>query len=238
MKTLFIISIQLSLVLLSYCTSPKEHKSNNNLRHPSIQCNDFIDDIAIEIETKSKEYYKAKQLKNVKITGFIDSLGQKQGYWIIENDTICMSGNFINNKKQAFWRQYNKVNNYSKTVHYKNDTLNGLAQKFINDTILLVQGNYYRGYKHGFWKTFSQNQVIVAQGKYNLGYKMDWWQFYDIEGKLMLEANYINNEINGLVRRYNKGYIAEEGIENQGAKKGVWKYYNETGTLKSIQEYE
>ena len=184
-------------------------------------------------------YLKIKDSKeNIIFQGYAYN-GYKNGWWEVshKNKLMCC-GNYISNKKSGLWSYYKLAEETQKFVHFKNDTLEGLAQEYSADSALLSQGNYVRGLKSDYWKYFYTNGKIKEQGSFYDGYKSGWWQSFEPNGNLLEEASYSRNEISGYTKQYFNGVIFEEGKLFNGRRRGSWKLYDDTGKLKRIFEHE
>ena len=164
--------------------------------------------------------------------------GKKNGWWeVLQNKTLICCGNYISNRRYGFWRYFKLAGESQKFVNFKNDTLDGLAQEFSADSILLSEGNYVRGLKSDYWKYFYNSGNIRVQGYFYDGFKSGWWQSFESNGNLFEEASYSRNEISGYMKKYLKGIIFEEGKFFDGKRRGMWKTYDGMGKLNSIHEY-
>jgi len=165
--------------------------------------------------------------------------GKKDGWWEVSNNkTLLCCGNYILNKKNGYWRYFKLTGETQKIVNFKNDTIEGLAQEYTVDSILLAEGYYVSGLKSDFWKFFYNNGNIKEQGYFYDGYKSEWWQSFEANGNLNVEASYSRNEISGYMKKYSQGILSEEGKLYNGIRKGMWKSYDETGKLKRLVEHE
>jgi antitoxin component YwqK of YwqJK toxin-antitoxin module len=214
------------------------------------------------IEIKPGEYFN-QVVGNYRVDAIIDSLnpikvylkikdslegniyqgytldGKKNGWWeVLNSNKIMCCGNYDLNKKFGYWRFFHLIDESQKFVNFKNDTLEGLAQEYSVDSILLTEGYYVGGVKSDYWKFFYCNGNIKEQGYFHDGYKSGWWQSFERNGHLIEEASYSRNEISGYMKKYFHGIISEEGKIYNGIKRGTWKFYDEEGKLKRLEEHE
>lgn len=183
-------------------------------------------------------YWKIKDSRENKIYQGHALDGKKTGWWeMLYNKTLICCGNYIANKKSGFWRYYPIGGESHKLVNFKNDTLDGLAQEYSADSILLSEGKYLNGLKSDYWKFFYNNGKIKEKGYFYDSYKSGWWQSFESNGNLIEEASYSRNEISGYVKKYLNGVLFEEGKFFDGKRRGTWKCYDENGKLKRIKEY-
>ena len=196
-------------------------------------------DAIIDSLNPVKVYLKIKDSLEGRVYQGYTLDGKKNGWWeVLNNKTILCCGNYDLDKKCGYWRYYQLTGESQKFVNFKNDTLEGLAQEFSADIILLTEGNYVGGLKSDYWKFFYNNGKIKEQGYFHDGYKSGWWQSFERNGKLIEEASYSKNEISGYMKKYFQGIISEEGKKDNGIRKGTWKFYDEAGKLKRVEEYE
>lgn len=198
----------------------------------------FSVDAFVDSIHSDKAYWKIKDTsENIIYQGYALN-GKKNGWWeVSKNNTLMRCGNYVSNKKNGFWKFYTLAGASRKIVIFKNDTLEGLAQEYNTDGILVYEGQYVRGLKSGYWKLFYNNGNIKEQGYFYDGYKSGWWQLFELNGNLLEEANYSRNKISGYTKKYLNGVLFEEGELFNDQKRGTWKIYDETGKLKTIQEY-
>ncbi len=262
MKFIYFMCLFSIVGLVSACTNTQEKRETTKNLTPF---NDFVPSFLSEIpdlEIESGKYFNHVAGKYM-VNTFVDSLhpgavywkikdlkenimyqghtlkGKKNGWWeVLNNKNMICNGHYISNKKSGFWRYYQLNGESHKIVYYKNDTLNGLAQEFNVENILLAEGNYVRGLKSDYWKYFYNNGKIKEQGYFNDGYKSGWWQSFDSSSNLIEEAAYSSNEISGYSKRYLKGVLTEEGELYNGVKRGTWKIYDEAGKLYKIMDHE
>jgi len=214
-----------------------------NLEIKPVECINYVKgkyriDAHVDSINAKAVYLKIKDSKENIIYQGHTLNGKKEGWWEVhQNKTLICCGNFILNRKYGFWRYYKSKGESKQFVNFKNDTLDGLAQEFSADSILLSEGNYEKGLKSAYWKYFSNSGKIKEQGYFYEGYKSGWWQVFESNGNLLEEASYSKNEISGYMKKYFNGILFEEGILFDGKKQGMWKTYDETGKLNRIDEY-
>lgn len=108
----------------------------------------------------------------------LDSLGNKQGYWVYygkdrpsagyPENGIVEEGFYVDNRKNGLWKKYFED---GKTVRlageYKNNRPNGRYKKYFSDKTLREEGSFNRGKYKGTLRRFHQNGQLQYFGKYN-----------------------------------------------------------------------
>ena len=263
MKNLEVFSVLYCSWALVACHAPQ--KDMNQEKSTTVVINDLIQNCIPEIPALDLQsgFYSKQKLGNYSVSGEVDAHNLKQGLWEIYNlsDGYLFSGHFLNgekngwwhitigteivacgnygfDKKQGFWRVFPLLKKTKLFVYLENDTLVDLSQEFSKDSILLSEGKYFKGLKDNYWKFYSVNGSLKEQGYFYSGLKNGWWQKFNENGKLVEEASYSMNEIAGYVKRYNNGILIEEGKQINDKRKRTWKFYNDSGQMKQVKEYE
>lgn len=251
--------------LLPSCSRQQEGNEFSFKMKEKLRINNFVPEYlsTTPIITLPSRVYLNFKSENFLVEGAVDSNSLKQGYWKITDlpNGLKYQGSYIDNKKsgwwevfsgnnleccgnykldmkQGFWRYLQIYNGTSKFVNYLNDTLNGLAKEYTSDSLLICEGEFYKGLRNGYWKFYYKNGTIKDQGYYHDNFKSGWWQSYDSLGKPVEEASYSQDEISGYIKRYKDGILAEEGKQFNGRRRGAWKFYDLKGKQNRIQEYD
>lgn len=85
--------------------------------------------------------------------------------------------------------------------------------------------------KNGKWKEFNKHAVLIAEGFYVNGEKHGAWrEYYDFTGTLMIEENYRHGVQHGRYASFHpNGQIFSEGHFEDGLRQGKFKVYDEQG---------
>lgn len=125
---------------------------------------------------------------------------------------------------------------------------------------LVEEGVFKNGYKTGVWKEMNDNGIMISQTDYgDTGKKTGVYSAHDNDGNKEYELEYKGSEILSYKIYNSKGEILKEGkkskkfleFENyhpngelmvkgnyyKAEKSGIWKFYNEYGTLTSESPY-
>ena len=131
---------------------------------------------------------------------------------------IIEEGNYVNNEKEGEWTTLNATEKIAQ--NYAKGKLNGAYIKYNND-ILIERGQYLDGFKSGEWEKYTQ------------------------DGKLISQSVFINDNLNGVFKKYNLrrtldpgvfeggDVISEEGFYLNGVMDGVWTYRYDDGRIKA-----
>jgi len=113
-------------------------------------------------------------------TNQTDAKGLKQGVWKVyhDNGQLRFKGEFKDNKPQGEFRYFSIDGGHTKTLIFKGDSAD--ARFFHTNKRLMAEGVYFKKLKQGIWK------------------------YYDEEGDISLQENYLDNERNGPSRVYYK----------------------------------
>ena len=145
------------------------------------------------------------------------------------------------------------VPNIAISVQMKNGKENGIFNSFFENGNMKIQGQFSDGKMEGEWRYYyNNNSKLKAVGSFNSGNGTDIseksgiprngrngnWKFYNEDGVLTSEYNYISGQLNGLLKDfYPNGKIkAEENYVN-GVLHGVNKQYSLVLTANSDEVY-
>lgn len=139
------------------------------------------------------------------------------------------------------------VPNIEISVQMKNGKENGIFNSFFVNGNLKIQGQFSDGKMEGEWKYYYNNSKLQAVGSFNSGNGTDIsemsgiprngrsgnWKFYDEDGQLKSEYNYISGQLNGVVKEfYPNGKIEEELLYQNGNLNGLQRGYYSNGKIK------
>lgn len=142
-----------------------------------------------------------------------DKNGLKKGYWKdYENGKLVGEGEYLNGKKNGYYRKYDRFNNLSSIDSYLFDRLvPGESLK----SLLEIRKVYY------------PNGKVRESGGYKNNYKIGVFSHYDSLG------NYLYSSV------YKKDTLLAEGtVLPTGMYDSSWVFYYPTGEKKSDGEYE
>ena len=199
------------------------------------------------------------------VKNYVDINGNKQGFWQKKyyNGKLKYEGVFKNNKPVGDFKRYNdkgelisiqnfKENNNQSTVtfydvygkvettgYYYNKQKDSVWNYYENDTILMLQENFYRGKKNGLNTFYYKNGNICEIVNWKDGVKNGKNKKYYLNGKLRIEMNYENGLCEGKFSSYNDaGILLIKGFYENDLRQGNWIFYNEDGRVKESVNYE
>ena len=99
---------------------------------------------------------------------------------------------------------------YKNGLTYLNDRLyTGRCSILYDNGNLSGVQSYVDGLDHGKWKYYYQDGTLETKGKFDKGKRIGKWKYYHPNKKIKQISNY----------------------NRLGEKEGIWKYYDEKGTL-------
>jgi antitoxin component YwqK of YwqJK toxin-antitoxin module len=84
---------------------------------------------------------------------------------------------------------------------------------------------------NGKWKEFNRHGVLIAEGSYLNGKKHGTWrEYYDTTGSITIEENYQHGIPHGpYTSYYPNGQVCSRGQFRNGLREGIFKIYDEHG---------
>ena len=109
----------------------------------------------------------------------------------------------------------------------------GKCMVTFNDTSLVKDRfTYKKGILSGEASTYYKNGQLRRRGNYLHGKFSGKWEFWDEKGNKTMEANYLNDSLNGaFIVLYTNGKVKESGQFSGNVKIGRWTKYDEKGDL-------
>jgi antitoxin component YwqK of YwqJK toxin-antitoxin module len=85
--------------------------------------------------------------------------------------------------------------------------------------------------KNGRYKEFNKHAVLIAEGVYVNGQKHGTWrEYYDSDGSLMIEEEYWHGIKHGGFKAFHpNGKVMSEGGFSNGSREGLFRVYDEDG---------
>jgi len=159
-------------------------------------------------------YYKKGFTIDIEYVNRIDKTGMKQGKWkfFYPNGVIMFEGEYKNDLKHGYFKEYSEVENLLLTSKY----IDGVLQEDVAELVKLeIKTEYYS----------DGNVKIVASYK------------NDVPEGVRREYSKKGEIIKGYI--FKKGNVIGEGIiDEEGIKDGPWKEYFLNGALKSTGTYD
>ncbi|MFK5854619.1 MAG: hypothetical protein QM503_00720 [Bacteroidota bacterium] len=242
----------------------------------------FYDDegkIILKINYKSGKkngYRTTYQGSEIIKENFDDDVKQGNTLVFYVNNKIKFKTPFVNGLEEGVAREYHINGNIVQLISYKkgyitdrerinrydSDTLaHGRWKWFSNDeTIVLLEGSFKHGLKHGYFKEYDEDGNLISATKYVDGEKFEKAEEllkleirtdYYPNGKVKVVATYTADGVpEGVRREYDEngeveksyifryGKLVGEGIfTDSGHKQGNWKEYYNDGKLQATGNY-
>jgi len=192
-----------------------------------------------------------------------DKYGLKQGLWktFWDNDKTRTEGNYINDKKNGFFKSYSREGNLLLIEKYVNDEklidvpeLRNLEVRtdYYPDGKVKIVASYDNGIAEGVRREYTKEGkielsyifkkgVIIGKGIVDEnGLKQGVWiEFYD-NGAKKADGKYKDNKKIAYWKYYYKnGNIEQEGMYNsKGNAEGEWKWYFLNGNELLVQNFQ
>jgi antitoxin component YwqK of YwqJK toxin-antitoxin module len=208
------------------------------------------------------EYKTAYLLKKRKINK-LDNKNMKQGEWIefYEDGSIKSEGNYLNDLKNGYFREYSMNGELIRALKYVNGELVQNAEElpkleikteFYDNAKIKSAGSYKNGIQEGVFREYDTIGEITASKIYVNGHIVSegivdeaglrqgpWIDKYE-SGEIKSKGKYKNGKRVGEWNFYHKnGKTEQEGKYNDAGKPhGLWKWYYESGNLLREEEYD
>ncbi len=186
----------------------------------------------------------------------------KQGRWVYfyENGRIRLEGNYRDDKKNGYFKQYDRDGNLIIVEKYLDDLLQENVAELVELDVrtdyypsgkIKTVASYKDGIPEGVRREYAEDGRIVmaytfiegqmtGQGIMNeQGIKQGHWKEFFRDGQLKAEGDYSNGKkVGGWKFFYPDGTLEQEGFYNQdGQLDGQWRWYFPSGTLHREEQY-
>ncbi|AXT18961.1 hypothetical protein D7030_15005 [Flavobacteriaceae bacterium AU392] len=145
-----------------------------------------------------------------------------------DNGQLKTEGEYLYKKRIGDWKNYYDNGQVSSLYSYTNGKQNKESTAYFKDGSLKYitkkEGNVYitRGY-------YDDSGKLKFEREHTSGY---FKQFFE-NGQLLVETNYLNNQLSGTWKRYyENGNIEWEVVYTKGYKNGTYKCFYKSGQLK------
>lgn len=186
----------------------------------------------------------------------------KQGRWIYfyDNGRIRMEGAYMDDKKNGYFKQYDREGNLVVVEKYIDDNLQENVAELVELDVrtdyypsgkIKTVASYKDGVPEGIRREYAEDGRILTaytfkEGKITgqgimteEGIKQGPWKEYYSDGQLKAEGIYDKgNKVGGWKYYYPDGTLEQEGYySTDGLADGAWKWYYPTGTLHREENY-
>ena len=164
---------------------------------------------------------------------------------MLGDSLLFMQGYMKNGKPDSTFTCYQiSLPNYKKNLYkttYRNNLKNGEEDEYNDKGTITYVRHFTNGILNGEYKFYDDYGNIITDGWYKMGLKNDTWLEADNERRINIYQNYKNDELinSRWTSNYSNGKLFIEGMYDKDSKKqGIFKIYNEDGSLKSTESYK
>lgn len=162
---------------------------------------------------KFKYYYPGGNTRA--ITYFSDSGNIARTKTFHKNGKVMAQGKYVNERKDSTWLFYDPFGNISLSEDYRDGVKHGKAIHYYDDGTIAEESNWKEGVKHGTSKSYFPGETLKMKANYNKGKLSGQVLFYNTRGR---------PKINGFYKK--------------SLKEGIWTYYDDSGEVVKLIEYE
>lgn len=218
----------------------KGNSSTNSKESTKCKCDG--DGIELHNLKEIPTNYSGKFYKCFEDTCLIEITGS-----IVKGKRAC-----LNEDMEVYYHRNGKVK--AKGDIWDNSTT-GIWEFYYENGQLKAKGPWIGNRKSGgVWETYYENGQLDSKGKHDYdGVKVDYWEYYYESGQIAFKGYFKGEHIgyyeNGKIERegtfalglmtryYENGQIKEQGNYAYDKRVGIWKFYDEQGSLLKIKEY-
>lgn len=208
-------------------------------------------------------YYHRGILTKRESVNRTDKFGFKQGKWkyFWPNGNLRLEGEYVNDKRHGYFKEYDEEGNFLNVQKYENDYLVADAQEtkqldlkvaYHSNGQPSIMATYYNGKAEGLRREFDtegnvikgyvfSNGLMLAEGITDMeGRRQGKWKEFYPTGELKLEGTYKNSNRTGKWKFYlpDKTVEVEGAYNNKGQQDGEWRWYYANGQLMREAQYD
>ncbi len=143
-----------------------------------------------------------------------------------------------NSRKQGILKKYDLNKNLCEELEYKDDYLNGKVIKYENG-IVYLECNYILNKLDGIMTEYYSNGNIKSVSNYIQGKLHGKKEIYLENGRLLTVTTYFEDKLDGKkMKFYETGDVEFEGYYSKNNMSGTWKWYDKSGEVVKIKNYE
>jgi len=161
-------------------------------------------------------------------------------------------------REEGLVEQFNENGHLEYKGNYRDGKQHGLSEWFDKNSQLRYRGNYKKGEQEGLHETFrddGQYERMIINGNYNYEdhgysvfvtsegeYYLDLYEVFDKDGELLVRKDFKNREEyrkENYFESYHDGHVLRsKGYYKNEKKDGIWKYYDNGGSLTLAEVYK
>lgn len=192
-----------------------------------------------------------------------DKFGYKQGKWkgFWENGNLRWEGEYVNDKRHGYFKEYDEEGNFLSVQKYENDYLVADAQEtkqldrkvsYHSNGQPSIIATYYNGKAEGLRREFDtegnvikgytfSNGIMLSEGITDMnGQRQGTWKEFYPTGELKAKGNYKNSKKVGAWKFYfpDKTIEVSGSYDNKGRMDGEWQWFYANGQLMREANYD
>ncbi len=193
----------------------------------------------------------------------VDKNGLRQGLYrdYFANDKVQFEGNYKDDKKDGFFKEYNSEGRVVKKEEYRMGVLIPsivedkekfeIKRRYYPTGATKIVGTYKKGVPEGVFRMYDEkgnidSAKVFAQGKLlrigrmdNLGLEQGEWKEYYESGQLRAIGNYVDGKRDGLWKfSYENDSLEQMGAYLKGKPVGAWKWFYPDGSTRREESYK
>lgn len=170
---------------------------------------------------------------------YVNNIKEGILYKYFKSGNVHYQKKYVNNQASGKAYEFDDKHNIITIETYKQGVLNKIQR--VNRTDI-------KEFKQGLWVWFNKNKVIIKQGTFTHGVKHGYFKYYDRKGKLLKTEKYVNGELHedavetaklDIRRSYysNNNMLKSYNSYRKDKKDGVQKLFNNEGKVTSTEIY-
>ncbi|MDN5304395.1 MAG: stage sporulation protein [Fusobacteriaceae bacterium] len=160
-----------------------------------------------------EEYYYKKRLKRK------------------NNKFITYEGEYLNELKHGFGREYIKGERLGYEGFWSNNLFHGNGKMYRGDGSIEYDGEWCNCYGHGNGRIYNKNGKIQYEGEWINNLPHGYGKKFDENGNVIYEGQYSNGLKNGKGKEYINGKLLYDGEWINGFRHGQGKEFDENGNI-------
>ncbi|NBP68771.1 MAG: hypothetical protein EBR30_17880 [Cytophagia bacterium] len=180
-------------------------------------------------------------------------LDQPNGAWeyYYPNGQLSSKGNYSEGENTGIWNYWREDGTKNEEIEFTNDKFAKILNSWDDNGKQVITAGM------GKYTSYTIDHKLAEQGEIVDGYRSGTWFSYYSSGKKSAEYNFTKGEAklvntwdqqgnlqikngNGIFKRYNDmdTLVLETGLIKTGKREGLWKLFNENGSLTAEITYE
>ena len=180
------------------------------------------------------------QAQPVEIVNQSDSIGRRQGMWVLrhENDKMSLCENFVDGKRQGMSLQFYNNGMLHNEFYFKDDLSHGTQRIYDNVGRIVNLNSHYLGKLDGVQIVYypSGNKQEEMNFKMNVKHGPSVWYYQNEDTAAYYD--YVDGNIHGKVKSYYEGaHIKSIATYQENKQQGAYVSYHENGAIREKGMY-